>query len=143
MFASWDDNVHHHHGVSDGNLLPKDLGEAFISSYFNVMHPQAPVLVEAEVLKTWQALWSPPERVQTGNCQSGKEKSVLYMVLAIGARLLDHNGGQSLNGWAEHFYQRAGHLTDVFEETSLLVTHLLLLKAIYAMQIGRTNSVYL
>lgn len=139
MFTHKEDGVQHRHGHADGNMLPKELGDAFISSYFRIMHPQNPVLVEAEVMKTWQSLWAAPERVQ--HTTQSKERSILYMVLAIGARFVDHdNAGQA---WADHFYEKASSLTDVFEETSLVGTHLLLLRAIYAMQIGRVNWVYL
>lgn len=139
-------NSHGEHQPADiftENMLPRNLGDAFISRYFSIMHPQAPILAEAEVLKTWQSLWNPPLQPHANNSRYDKEKSVLYMVLAIGARLLDHDRGEAAETWAHHFYRRAGKLSDVFEESSLLGTHLLLLRAIYAMQIGRTNWVYM
>lgn len=116
--------------VPAGSFLSKELGEAFISAYFNLMHPQAPVLVESEVRQTWAALWNGPGHTPENNEKFAKAKAVLYMVLAIGARLTDHEDASpsSSDDWAEHFHEHAGNPTNLFEETSLLGTHLLLLK---------------
>lgn len=140
LFARADENAQLHRGVSENNYLPEHLGNALISTYFNVMHPQAPILVEAEVKRTWESLWSPPQR-QT--LCANKERSILYMVFAIGARLHDPGGDGMLMEWAEHFYACAGNFIDIFEETTLVGTHLMLLRAIYAMQIGKANWIYL
>ncbi|KAI5247300.1 hypothetical protein E4T43_02274 [Aureobasidium subglaciale] len=131
--------------ISDGSFLPKELGEAFISAYFTLMHPQGPVLVECEVRQTWDLLWAGPAQTSEHGRKFAKEKSILYMVLAIGARLTDpgDDSPSSLDDWAQHFYERAGVPIESFEETSLLNTHLVLLRALYAMQIGRPNAVYL
>lgn len=142
IFNHGDDGGQHRQSMLEGNCLPKELGETFIAAYFNLMHHQAPVLIEREVMKTYEDLWGPPQRLQAGNTKTTKERSVLYMVLAIGARLV-YRSDWKTDSWADYFYERAGSLTEVFEETSLTGTHLLLLRAIYAMQIGRSNWVYL
>ncbi|KAL1310665.1 hypothetical protein AAFC00_000931 [Neodothiora populina] len=134
---------HNRGNFTDGNMLPKELGEAFIASYFKIMHPQSPILIENEVIRMWQSFWTAPRPLNSSTTTAGKDRSVLYMVLAIGARLLDHSDGKTMDAWAEHFYNRTSGATDVFEDTSLVGTHLLLLKAIYAMQIGRPNWIYL
>lgn len=143
LFTHGDEGAQLESDVFAGHMLPKELGNAFISSYFDIIHPQAPVLVEEEIRAIWQSLWAPPPHQRTINSKLDKEKSIFYMVLAIGARLLDSHRGEAVEGWAKHFYSLAGRMTDVFEESSLLGTHLLLLRAIYAMQIGRANWVYL
>ncbi|KAG9675633.1 hypothetical protein KCU95_g16341, partial [Aureobasidium melanogenum] len=128
--------------VPDGSFLPKELGEAFISAYFTLMHPQGPILSERDVRQTWEALWTGPSYTPNQSKKLAQQKAILYMVLAIGARLTDHEPSSS-DAWAQHFYDRAGVPTDSFEETSLLGTHLLLLRAMYGMQIGRPNMMYL
>jgi hypothetical protein len=89
------------------------------------MHPQCPILIEIDVRRTWEILWTGPNLAPDHSTKFAKEKAILYMVLAIGARLTDSS---TSDAWAQHFYERAGVPTDSFDETSLLGTHLLLLR---------------
>jgi len=75
-------------------------------------------------------MWTGPGLVPEHSKKFAKEKAILYMVLAIGARLTDYGDASpsSSDEWAHHFYERAGVPTDSFEETSLLGTHLLLMR---------------
>lgn len=125
IFTHGDESSSHQTTIPDGSFLPKELGDAFISSYFTIMHPQGPILIERDVRHTWEVLWNGPGLAPDRSTKFAKEKSILYMVLAIGARLTD---SPSSNAWAQHFYERAGVPTDCFEETSLLGTHLVLLR---------------
>jgi hypothetical protein len=125
IFTHGDENSSPKNAIPDGSFLPKDLGDAFISAYFMIMHPQSPILIECDVQDTWKVLWSGTSLAPDHSTKFAKEKAILHMVLAIGARLTDSS---SSNAWAQHFYERAGVPTDSFEETSLLGTHLLLLR---------------
>jgi len=125
IFTHGDESSSYQATIPDGSFLPKELGDAFISSYFTIMHPQGPILIECDVRHTWEILWSGPGLAPDRSTKFAKEKSILYMVLAIGARLTD---SPASNAWAQHFYERAGVPTDCFEETSLLGTHLVLLR---------------
>lgn len=125
IFTHGDESSSHQTSIPDGSFLPKELGDAFISSYFTIMHPQGPILIERDVRHTWDVLWNGPGLPPDHSTKFAKEKSILYMVLAIGARLTD---SPASNAWAQHFYERAGVPTDCFEETSLLGTHLVLLR---------------
>lgn len=127
IFTHGDETSSPKNKIPDGSFLPKELGEAFISAYFTLMHPQGPILIEFEVLQTWKVLWNGPGHTPEHNKKFAKEKAILYMVLAIGARLTDASPTSS-DDWAQHFYEKAGAPTDTFEETSLLGTHLLLLR---------------
>ncbi|KAE8142483.1 hypothetical protein BDV38DRAFT_294355 [Aspergillus pseudotamarii] len=123
------------------SYFPRDLGESFIDSYFRIIHPQAPVLLYVDVVKSWNNLWSPPwER------RDIKGDEILFMVLAIGARVCSFEGKQntrSSEGWAHHFVEKAKRLNDAFEDISMASTHFMLLKAIYAFQVMRPNEAYL
>ncbi|THX16930.1 hypothetical protein D6D17_02637 [Aureobasidium pullulans] len=145
IFTHGDEKSSQKSTIPDGSFLPKELGEAFISAYFTLMHPQGPILIECEVRQTWNVMWTGPGLAPEHSKKFAKEKAILYMVLAIGARLTDYGDASpsSSDEWAHHFYERAGVPTDSFEETSLLGTHLLLMRALYGMQIGRPNMVYL
>ncbi|KAI4716513.1 hypothetical protein E4T48_07291 [Aureobasidium sp. EXF-10727] len=145
IFTHGDEGSSSQNTILDGSFLPKEQGEAFISAYFTLMHPQGPVLVECDVRQTWKILWDGPSHMPDHSKKFAKEKAILYMVLAIGARMTDYGDSSPSfsDAWAQHFYERAGVPTDSFEETSLLGTHLLLLRALYGMQIGRPNMVYL
>lgn len=127
IFTHGDESSSPKNAIPDGSFLPKELGEAFISAYFTLMHPQGPILSERDVRQTWETLWTGPSYAPNHSKRHAKEKAILYMVLAIGARLTDHAPSSS-DAWAQHFYKRAGVPTDSFEETSLLGTHLLLLR---------------
>jgi len=130
------------HDAFDFAYLPRELGDSFIATYFEIMHGQAPILDQMEVEKTWQGLWIGP-----GNSPHSrpKDRSILYMVFAIGARLRKpDNQDDNFLGWADHFYEKAGkNLGDCFEETTLRDCHLLLLRGIYATQAGKSNWIYL
>lgn len=108
------------------SYFPRDLGESFIDSYFRIIHPQVPVLVYLDVVKSWDDLWNPPwERRDT------KGDEILFMVLAIGARVCSFEGKQntrSSEGWAQHFVDKAKRLNDAFEDISMSSTHFMLLK---------------
>lgn len=132
-----DDQKVHQREALDMAYLPRELGDSFIAIYFEIMHGQAPVLDRKEVEETWQGLWTAH---QYSRQSRPKERSILYMVFAIGARLRH----ESFIQWAEHFYEKAGNsIADVFEETTLIDCHLLLLRGIYATQIGKSNWIYL
>ncbi|KAJ5362115.1 hypothetical protein N7541_002959, partial [Penicillium brevicompactum] len=122
--------------------LPKETGFSFIHAYFDIMHPQMPVLSFSEITSVWTTLWAPPK---PGKCTL-KGKELLYMVLAIGARVSASNGQQSaesLDHWAEHFSTKADNYITMFQEPSLKGTHFMLLKAMYALQVVRPNEAYL
>lgn len=109
--------------------LPRETGLAFIHAYFNIMHPQMPVLSFSEITAVWTTLWMPPK---PGKCTL-KGKELLYMVLAIGARVSTSNGQQSaewLDHWAEHFSTKADNHITMFQEPSLKGTHFMLLKVV-------------
>jgi hypothetical protein len=125
IFTHGDESSSPKNAIPEGSFLPKELGDAFISAYFTIMHPQSPILIECDVRNTWKVLWSGTSLAPDHSTKFAKEKAILYMVLAIGARLTDSS---SSNAWAQHFYERAGVPTDSFEETSLLGTQLLLLR---------------
>lgn len=130
IFTHGDEKSSQKSTIPDGSFLPKELGEAFISAYFTLMHPQGPILIECEVRQTWNVMWTGPGLAPEHSKKFAKEKAILYMVLAIGARLTDYGDASpsSSDEWAHHFYERAGVPTDSFEETSLLGTHLLLMR---------------
>ncbi|OJJ79303.1 fungal specific transcription factor domain-containing protein [Aspergillus glaucus CBS 516.65] len=121
--------------------FPRELGEAFIKSYFELIHPQVPVLVYSEIMELWDGMWQPPSKRTPV-----KGEELLLMVLAIGARVSSFEGKQDVNvseGWAAYFSKRADDATNLFENPSLRSTHFLLLKAMYAFQVMRPNDAYL
>lgn len=141
LFSRVDDNHRTHRGASDEVYLPRELGESFISRYFDIMHGQAPILERAEIDRAWQHMW---EVHQRSTQSQSKERALLYMVLAIGARLHAPDVGDSYVQWSEHFFEKAGkNLAEVFEDTTLLDTQVLLLRGIYATQANKPNWVYL
>lgn len=106
--------------------FPRELGEAFIKSYFELIHPQVPVLVYSEIMELWDGMWQPPSKRTPV-----KGEELLLMVLAIGARVSSFEGKQDVNvseGWAAYFSKRADDATNLFENPSLRSTHFLLLK---------------
>jgi len=129
--------------ISEGSILPRDLGDDFIRKYFTIMHPQAPILDEADVSRIWGELFEIKRYTQTAMQQAATERSILYMVLAIGACLSDRCEGKSCELWAELYFERACSSSEPVHETSLGSCHVLVLKAIYSMQISHTNWIYL
>lgn len=106
--------------------FPRELGDAFIKSFFELIHPQIPVLVYSEILELWDRMWQPPSKRTP---LRGEE--LLLMVLAIGARVSSFEGRQDVNvseGWAAYFSKKADDVTNLFENPSLLSTHFLVLK---------------
>lgn len=143
LFTRVDDNQKDlRHEAFDFAYLPRELGDSFIATYFEIMHGQAPILDRMEVDKTWQGLWIGPG---ISTQPRSKDRSILYMVFAIGARLREPvDQDDSFIKWADHFYEKAGkNLSECFEETTLNNCHLLLLKGIYATQAGKSNWIYL
>lgn len=115
-------------------------GRMYIFTYFSILHPQAPFLDAGNVYTTWARLCNPGSHdIQTSHV---KAKSILLMVFAIGALLCDGPTEQNTI-WAKRFFAAADKLGGVFEEIDLDDIHLLLLRGIYAMQIGKTNWFYL
>jgi hypothetical protein len=120
-------------------FLPEKLGKLFISTYFAIAHPRAPILTEANVLETWSHVWTP-----ACECPQSKPKatSILFMVLAIGALQCPSEGLYAVE-WSTYFYKAADDMSGIFEEPTITDVHLLLLRAIYALQVGKTNWHYL
>ncbi|EAU34335.1 predicted protein [Aspergillus terreus NIH2624] len=122
-------------------FLPRALGDRFIDAYFKIMHPQMPVLVHAEILESWAQMWETPVRGQPI-----KNKEILFMVLAIGSRVVNLKGKQPearVEGWAEYFSSRASEGPIFLQEPSVKGMHLMLLKAMYSLQLMRQNDAYL
>jgi hypothetical protein len=141
LFSRMDDGQKTRHGPSQTAYLPRELGDSFIATYFDIMHGQAPILERIDVERTWQDLRSGPGH---STHTQVKDNALLYMVFAIGARLHGAGVGDSYVPWSEHFFEEAGrNLADVFEETTLLDTQLLLLRGIYATQANKPNWIYL
>lgn len=121
--------------------ISQELGNVFIDSYFEIMHPQVPVLDHSEIIEQWGSLWKPPTQQNTD-----KGNEILFMVLAIGARVAIAEGeldASQLEGWASHFACLASKTCPTLEDPSLCSTQLLLLKAMYAYQVMRPNDAYL
>ena len=121
--------------------ISQELGTSLIKSYFEIIHPQIPVLNHSEILEQWKSLWKPPAQQNPG-----KRNDILFMVLAIGARVTIAAGQQEtsfLEGWAEHFAAQTNPSSAILEDPSLGSTQLLLLKAMYAYQVMRPNDAYL
>lgn len=106
--------------------IARDLGTRLIQSFFEIIHPQIPVLNYTEVLGQWEDMGKPPAQQF-----AGKGKEILFMVLAIGARAAIAEGKHDtsvLQDWAEHFTSKANGLHATFEDLSLSSTIFLLLK---------------
>ncbi|RAL15000.1 Zn(II)2Cys6 transcription factor [Aspergillus homomorphus CBS 101889] len=125
--------------------LSKAMGTRLIESYFEIIHPQVPVLNHADIVEQWDSLWKPPLKLPHSTAPKGVE--ILFMVLAIGARVMVPESAEDslvLEGWAEHFVSKASHnLQRAFEDPSLISTHWFLLKGMYACQVMRANEAYL
>ncbi|PLB44115.1 hypothetical protein P170DRAFT_513377 [Aspergillus steynii IBT 23096] len=121
--------------------FPRELGDSFISAYFDIIHPQAPVIAYSDVLESWQNLWLPPWQRQ-----EVKGDDILFMVLAIGARVSSVQGQQDISaseGWANHFSHKAVELNAMADDICLSTTHFFLLRGIFAYQLMRSNDAYL
>ncbi|PYH84572.1 hypothetical protein BO82DRAFT_248668, partial [Aspergillus uvarum CBS 121591] len=121
--------------------ISQELGIGLIDSYFEILHPQIPILNHSEIVDQWRSLWKPPAQQKPD-----RRNDILFIVLAIGARVTIAAGQQEtslLEGWADHFAAQANPSTAVLEDPSLSSTQLLLLKAMYAYQVMRPNDAYL
>ncbi|KAL4882395.1 hypothetical protein BJY04DRAFT_206975 [Aspergillus karnatakaensis] len=123
-------------------FLPRSLGERFIRSYFNIVHPQMPILIRSEIMNKWAQTWGPPPR------QAGRPlaREILLMVLAIGAVVSPVVGADDLSltdGWAEFFAESVDIPMSALFESTLQLVHLLMLKASYAQQAMRPHDTYI
>ncbi|KAF3015182.1 hypothetical protein E8E15_004432 [Penicillium rubens] len=135
-------------GVDDNNgkcqpdaYLSREMGDAFLNAYFEIIHPQVPVLVYSEIIGIWEGFWKTPSQLP-----SHDRRDLVYMALAIGARVSSSEGRQDAplsEGWGDHFSRKASGSIKLFEDPSLHSTHFFLLKAVYAYQIMRANDAYL
>ncbi|KOS38065.1 hypothetical protein ACN38_g11118 [Penicillium nordicum] len=121
--------------------LSQEKGSTLIDAFFEIIHPQVPVLNYADIVELWEDMGRPPaqQRVKKG-------KEILFMVLAIGARVSIAQGPQDtsvLKDWADYFAAKANGLHATFEDVSLHSTIFLLLKGTYAIQVMRPNEAYL
>lgn len=106
--------------------LSQEKGSTLIDAFFEIIHPQVPVLNYADIVELWEDMGRPPaqQRVKKG-------KEILFMVLAIGARVSIAQGPQDtsvLKDWADYFAAKANGLHATFEDVSLHSTIFLLLK---------------
>lgn len=107
--------------------ISAELGTRFIECFFEIVHPQIPVLNYEDITASWKSMWQPP-RV---GCETKKGDEILYMVLALGAHLYHSDGQQDLKlseGWSEHFHTMANKMACGLADTSLRSTHYMLLK---------------
>ncbi|CAG7988895.1 unnamed protein product [Penicillium salamii] len=121
--------------------ISREIGTSLIRSFFEIMHPQVPVLNHVDIFEQWEDMGKPPRQQGVSKC-----KEILFMVLAIGARVAIAEGQHDtsvLQDWAEHFSSKANGLHTTFEDLSLSSTHFLLLKAMYAYQVMRPNEAWL
>ncbi|CAG8192759.1 unnamed protein product [Penicillium salamii] len=121
--------------------IAREVGTTLIQSFFEIMHPQIPVLNHVDIFEQWEEMGKPPGQQSASKC-----KEILFMVLAIGARVVIAEGQQDtsvLQDWADHFASKANQLHTTFEDLSLSSTHFLLLKAVYAYQVMRPNEAWL
>ncbi|KAI2825341.1 transcriptional regulator family: Fungal Specific TF [Aspergillus niger] len=122
-------------------FLPRELGDQFIEAYFRIMHPQIPILIKSEIDDAWNQMWESPVRDH-----SVKNQDILFMVLAIGARVANLKGKQtesSVAAWADYFSSRVSEGPIFLQEPSIRGVHLMLLKSMYALQLMRQNDAYL
>lgn len=109
----------------DAYIMP-DIGTSLIESYFEIIHPQIPLLYHADILELWHDMGKPP-----GQQGALKGKETLFMVLAIGARVAIADGKQDasvLEDWATYFAGKANVLQSTFEDITLSSTIFLVLK---------------
>lgn len=106
--------------------LSRELGDALVNSYFDIIHPQIPILTYSEIMESWENFWKPPN--QRGSDNRGE---ILFMVLALGARVSSSQGQQDASlseGWADHFARKASDCMKLFEDSSLRTTQFFFLK---------------
>ena len=106
--------------------ITREMGISLIDAFFEIIHPQIPVLNYADIIDLWEDMGKPP-----GQQKVAKGKETLFMVLAIGARVAISEGQQDtpvLTDWADHFAAKANVLNATFEDLSLSSTIFLLLK---------------
>ena len=106
--------------------LSRELGDALVNSYFDIIHPQNPILTYSEIMESWDNYWKPPN--QHGSDSRGE---ILFMVLALGARVSSSQGQQDVSlseGWADHFARKASDCMKLFEDSSLRTTQFFFLK---------------
>lgn len=107
-------------------FLPRELGDQFIEAYFRIMHPQIPILIMSEIVDAWNQMWETPVRDH-----NVKNQDILFMVLAIGARIANLRGKQSessVEAWADYFSSRVSEGPIFLQEPSIRGVHLMLLK---------------
>ncbi|KAE8150946.1 fungal-specific transcription factor domain-containing protein [Aspergillus avenaceus] len=122
-------------------FLPRNLGDLFIDAYFRIVHPQMPVLVYSEITDSWSQMWETPIRGRRA-----KNQELLYMVLALGARVIKLKKSEKENRseeWAEYFSSRVSEGSIFMQEPSVKAVHLMMLKAMYSLQLMRQNDAYL
>lgn len=106
-------------------IFSSEMGTLLINSYFDVIHPQVPVLVYAEVLEAWNVLQQPPS-----NRRPSQREALLFMVFAIGARVSSLEGKQdasSSEAWGDYFFRKANNSLKS-EDASLRLAHFFVLK---------------
>ncbi|KAB8223376.1 fungal-specific transcription factor domain-containing protein [Aspergillus novoparasiticus] len=122
-------------------FLPQGLGDVFIEAYFRIVHPQMPVLVYTEIIDSWKQMWETPIRGRPV-----KNQEILFMVLALGARVIRLKKSEQENRadeWAEYFSSRVSEGSIFMQEPSVKGVNLMLLKAMYSLQLMRQNDAYL
>lgn len=106
--------------------ITREMGSTLIDAFFEIIHPQIPVLNYADIVELWEEMGKPP-----GQQKARKGKEILFMVLAMGARVSIAQSQQDtsvLKDWADHFATKANGLHATFEDLSLPSTIFLLLK---------------
>ncbi|CAG7986152.1 unnamed protein product [Penicillium olsonii] len=140
MFATGSDTLHPLKCTTE-TFFSKEAGHRFIGAYFSIIHPHMPFLHRNSIEKHWESFWDAPDPDR-----EIKWKSVVYMVISLGARTISRiDGGsvEALDKWAEYFWARSNNMDALFQEPSLKGIHLLLLKAMYAFHAMRVNDAYL
>ncbi|PYH92314.1 hypothetical protein BO71DRAFT_485549 [Aspergillus ellipticus CBS 707.79] len=119
----------------------KEKGDAFIEAYFKLIHPMMPILSRSDIISTWDAYWDIP-----GPEKDFSSKEIIYMVLALGARVSQPTNGEtpeSLEKWAGHFSSQTNDFSVLFQEPGFKGLQFLLLKAMDAQEAMRPNDAYL
>ena len=114
----------------EGKCLPDaffscEMGALFLDAYFDVIHPQLPILAHAEILDVWNTLRQPPSKRKPND-----REAILFMVFAIGSRVSSFEGKQdasSSEAWADYFFRKANDSVKS-EDASLRLVHFYLLK---------------
>ncbi|KAE8348399.1 fungal-specific transcription factor domain-containing protein [Aspergillus coremiiformis] len=141
MFTADSDGALRRSRLAAEAFLPQALGDMFIEAYFRTVHPQMPVLVYSEILDSWKQMWETPIQGRPV-----KNQEILFMVLALGARVVKVKKSEQENRadeWAEYFSSRVSEGSVFMQEPSMKGVHLMLLKAMYSLQLMRQNDAYL